>query len=222
MAASASSSRASTPRAAGRSSPPRATRSRRRKIAAAHPNVQLEALDVADPASITALAAKLKGRTIDVLLHNAGISGGVPNQIFGRMNYAAFRDTLEVNAVGPLESAVEALIANVQASAHGKVISARDERGVVRAHRCGASLLVPRQQGRRAHADAEPRLRAQAARIAVGVVNPGPVDTDMMKGVRMPLQPPAVAVGKVVGIIDRLDVAHTGRLLGLPGRRAAW
>ena len=191
------------------------------KIAAAHPNVQLEALDVADPASITALAAKLKGRTIDVLLHNAGISGGVPNQIFGRMNYAAFRETLEVNAVGPLEL-TEALIANVQASAHGKVILLGTSEASF-AHIDAARLYWYRASKAAAHMlmlnlafELKPRG------IAVGVVNPGPVDTDMMKGVRMPLQPPAVAVGKVVGIIDRLDVAHTGRFWDYQGGELAW
>lgn len=32
--------------------------------------------------------------------------------------------------------------------------------------------------------------------IAVAVVNPGPVDTDMMKGARMPLQAPAAPAGR--------------------------
>ena len=45
-------------------------------IAKQHANVTVEALDVTDYAQIDALAAKYKGRPIDVLLNNAGISGG--------------------------------------------------------------------------------------------------------------------------------------------------
>ena len=58
--------------------------------------------------------------------------------------------------------------------------------------------------------------------LAVGVINPGPVDTDMMKGVRMPLQPPAVSVGKVIGLIDRLDVDHTGLYCDYEGGELSW
>ena len=86
------------------------------KIAAAHPaTMVLEPLDVADHATIDALAKKLAGRPIDLLLHNAGISDGVPNQFFGRMNYHAFRETLEVNAIGPIKL-TESLMPNVLAS----------------------------------------------------------------------------------------------------------
>ena len=41
---------------------------------------ELQTLDVADPASIAALAARLKGRPIDVLINNAGTLGDVPRQ----------------------------------------------------------------------------------------------------------------------------------------------
>ena len=61
-------------------------------IAAAHPLVRIEALDVADHTAIDALARRLAGEPIDLLVHNAGISGGVANQQFGRMNYEAFRE----------------------------------------------------------------------------------------------------------------------------------
>ena len=58
--------------------------------------------------------------------------------------------------------------------------------------------------------------------IAVAVINPGPVDTDMMKGVRMPLQPPAEAVGKVIGIIDALTTATTGQFWDYNGGHVPW
>ena len=54
------------------------------------------------------------------------------------------------------------------------------------------------------------------------VIQPGPVDTDMMKGARMPLQPPAESVGKVSAIIDRLDVASTGKFWDYQGGQLAW
>lgn len=49
-------------------------------LAAKHKDVSIATLDVADPASIAALAARLKGRPIDVLINNAGTLGDVPRQ----------------------------------------------------------------------------------------------------------------------------------------------
>ena len=49
-------------------------------LAAKHKDVSIATLDVADPASIAALAARLKGRPIDVLINNAGTLGDVQRQ----------------------------------------------------------------------------------------------------------------------------------------------
>lgn len=193
-----------------------------RKIAADHPrNVELETLDVADHASVDALAKKLGGRPIDLLLHNAGISGGVPNQMFGRMNYDAFREVLEVNTIGPMKL-TESLMPNVLASAQKKVVLIGTSEASFKSINAGR-LYWYRSSKAAAHMlmlnlayDLKPKG------VAVAVINPGPVDTDMMKGARMPLQPPAESVGKVSAIIDRLDVASTGKFWDYQGGQLAW
>jgi NAD(P)-dependent dehydrogenase (short-subunit alcohol dehydrogenase family) len=192
------------------------------KIAAAHPStVAIEPLDVADAASVEALAGRLAGRPIDLLLHNAGISGGVPNQVFGRMNYDAFREVLEVNTIGPLKL-TESLLPNVLASQQKKVVL------IGTSEASFASIDAGRLYWYRSSKAAAHMLMLNLAfelkpkGVAVGVINPGPVDTDMMKGARMPLQPPAESVGKVIGIIDRLDVANTGRFWDYGGGELPW
>ena len=193
-----------------------------RKIAADHPrNVELETLDVADHASIDALAKKLGGRPIDLLLHNAGISGGVPNQMFGRMNYDAFREVLEVNTIGPMKL-TESLMPNVLASAQKKVVLIGTSEASFKSINAGR-LYWYRSSKAAAHMlMLNLAFELKPKGVAVGVINPGPVDTDMMKGVRMPLQPPAVSVGKVIGLIDRLDVDHTGRFWDYEGGELSW
>jgi NAD(P)-dependent dehydrogenase (short-subunit alcohol dehydrogenase family) len=191
------------------------------RIAAAHPNVVLEPLDVSDHAAIDALAAKLKDQPVDLLLLNAGTSGGVPNQIFGRMKYDVFREVLEVNTVGPLKL-TEALMQNVQASVQKKVVL------IGTSEASFAGINAGRLYWYRASKAAAHMLMLNLAYelkgrgVAVAVINPGPVDTDMMKGVRMPLQPPAEAVGKVIGIIDRLTVAETGKFWDYKGGEVPW
>ena len=179
------------------------------------------ALDVADAASVDALAKKLAGRPIDLLLHNAGISGGVPNQVFGRMNYDAFREVLEVNTIGPLRL-TESLMPNVLASGQKKVVL------IGTSEASFASINAGRLYWYRSSKAAAHMLMLNLAfelkpkGVAVGVINPGPVDTDMMKGARMPLQPPAESVGKVIGIIDRLEIGNTGRFWDYEGGQLGW
>ncbi len=75
----------------------------------------IDQLDVRDHKRIDALAIKYKNIPIDVLLNNAGISGGTSNQIFGRFNYDAYNTVLETNTIAPLKIA-EAFYPNVRDS----------------------------------------------------------------------------------------------------------
>lgn len=95
---------------------------------AAGGRVCVEPLDVADHAAIDALAAKYRGTPIDILINNAGEIGPrdpaltrLPEQLFGTMNYAAWRRVLEVNTLAPLKVA-ESFAAHVAASAQKKMI----------------------------------------------------------------------------------------------------
>jgi NAD(P)-dependent dehydrogenase (short-subunit alcohol dehydrogenase family) len=191
------------------------------KLAEAHANVMLEPLDVTDFAQIDALAAKYRDRPIDVLINNAGISGPVPSQLFGRMDYAVFRDVLETNTVGPMRLA-EALAGNVEASAQRKIVTISSSEASF------ATIDAPRLYWYRASKAAVNMLMLNLAfqlkprGITVAIINPGPVDTDFMKGVRMPLQPPAVAVGKVIGLIDRASLETTGTFLDYEGGVVPW
>jgi NAD(P)-dependent dehydrogenase (short-subunit alcohol dehydrogenase family) len=190
-------------------------------IARAHSNLSIETLDLADHAGIDRLGEKLAGRPIDILIHNAGISGGVPAQMLGRMDYDVFRQVLEVNAIGPMHLS-EKLLPNIRASSQKKIVLlgtseasfGRIDAGRLywyRASKAAAHMLMLNLA-----------YELKGRQVAVGVINPGPVDTDMMKGVRMPLQPPAEAVGKVIGIIDRMTVENTGKFWDYNGGQLPW
>ncbi len=93
-------------------------------LAGQYDNVQIETLDVTDMAGIVALATKLDGHPIDVLVNNAGIVGTFeqPEQKFGTLDYDLFHRFMDTNTAGPLRVA-EAFYANVKASDQKKIIA---------------------------------------------------------------------------------------------------
>ncbi|MEZ5498302.1 MAG: SDR family oxidoreductase [Steroidobacteraceae bacterium] len=190
-------------------------------LASAHKNVDLVELDVTDHAAIDELATRLKSVPIDLLIHNAGIAGDMGGQRFGQFDYDSFRKTLEVNTIGPLKL-TEALAGNLSAAGDAKVVLlGTSEASFARID--AARLYWYRASKAAAHMLMRNLAFELAPRhIAVAVVNPGPVDTDMMKGVHMPLQPPAEAVSKVIAIIDTVDLEHSGRFWNYSGGEVPW
>jgi NAD(P)-dependent dehydrogenase (short-subunit alcohol dehydrogenase family) len=74
----------------------------------------VQALDVADPASVAALAKNLADETIDLLINNAGISGPRGYSV-GSIPFDAWEQVLRTNTLGPLRVA-EALLEAVARS----------------------------------------------------------------------------------------------------------
>ena len=54
--------------------------------------------------AIDALAAKYVETPIDLLLNNAGIGGGIQNQLFGKMNYETFDQVMDDECQRPDEN----------------------------------------------------------------------------------------------------------------------
>ena len=75
----------------------------RQDLAKQHDNIRIETLDVTDHAEIDALAVKLEGTAIDVLINNAGIAGGRNTQDFGNIDYSVFDDVMTTNVLGPVK-----------------------------------------------------------------------------------------------------------------------
>ncbi len=92
-----------------------------RERAAAHENIRLETLDVGVPAQIEALAARLAGQPIDVLLNNAGWLGDRHKQSLSELDSATFAEVLRVNTYAPLAMA-RAFMPNVLASTQKKIV----------------------------------------------------------------------------------------------------
>lgn len=84
-------------------------------------NVTIEALDVTNMEQIAALAKKLEGTPIDVLINNAGLLGGRPGQDWGNLSPDLFARLMAVNVFGPMKVS-EAFADHVAASEQKKII----------------------------------------------------------------------------------------------------
>ena len=192
-------------------------------FAATNPKVKVEALEVTDLAAVDALAAKYKGTAIDALVNNAGTTGFPEKQRFGAIDYGSFDDVMQTNVRGPLKI-TEAFIDHVAASAMKKVVVVTSSEGSI----AGAtSNRQPFYRASKAAVNMTMKNIAYAAKdkgVTIVLVNPGPVDTDMMKAARgrMPLRTTELAVREMIAVTDKASLETTGTFWNFDGTVLPW
>jgi NAD(P)-dependent dehydrogenase (short-subunit alcohol dehydrogenase family) len=193
--------------------------------------VRVERLDVTDPAQIKALALKLKGQPIDVLLNNAALTRLAPltdkqgnaGQLFGTLDYDQLDLFIHTNVAGPVRVS-EAFIDNVRASKQKKIIAISSAAGML--------SMPPRSADhywyRISKTALNSAMRLLAAQlkdegIVVALFHPGGVQVESLGDLKLPgFVPPAEAVGKMIATIDGLTPKDSGRFLQSDGRDQPW
>ncbi len=177
------------------------------------------ALDVGDDASAAALATTLGETPVDVLINNAGVSGGpLEQQTATQMDLAAWADAFNVNSIGPVR-VLHALLPALKRAATPKVMSITSQLGAL-------SLDLPIALGYSASKAALNKFMRLAAPelaragIAVGVVHPGWVRTDM-GGPGAQIAPAESAAG-IAKVVDQLSVDNSGGFWKWDGSRHEW
>jgi NAD(P)-dependent dehydrogenase (short-subunit alcohol dehydrogenase family) len=192
------------------------------ELSKSNSSVIVEKLDVTDHSAIDALAAKYKSTPIDLLINNAGISGGSQNQMFGKMNYEVYEEVLRVNTIGPLKMA-EAFMPHVMASRDKRIVSVSSSEGSI--GKVDAARLYFYRSSKAALNMEMKNLAYQVKSkgVSVGLVNPGMTDTDLMKGLpKSLLRPPADAARDMMRHIDTLTVENTASFWEYDGKIIPW
>lgn len=173
---------------------------------------QVEPLEIADAASISALAERLSGRPVDLLIANAGIYGKTG------LDPEAWAHVLRVNAIGPTLVA-DALRPNVAASSLKRMVAVTSGMGSI-AETGGDH--IPYRSSKAALNMAWKNLAVTYAAdgIAVAVINPGWVQTDM-GGPNASISVQRSVQG-MRQVIDTLTPAKSGRFLSWDGRELPW
>lgn len=175
------------------------------RIAAAE-RVEPVALDLADPASIAALATQL-GDAVDILVNNAGVNGVAG--LLDADDLAAAEAEMQVNYFGPLRL-IRALAPGLKARGRGVIVNMLTVLAHVNLPAMGSYCA-----SKAAAASLTQGARAELAPWGVRVVGiyPGAVDTAMAADFPPPkLSPRAVAEAAVAAIGSGLEDVYPGQM----------
>lgn len=180
-------------------------------------SLKIFTLDVTDGDAVERFRALVADEVVDVLINNAGILGG-RRQGVGGMDYAAWRQALEVNTIAPFRMAT-ALLPNLARTRRPRVVTLSSQMG----------SLARKSSGDYAYRSSKAAVNKVMQTLAVelereGVivcpVHPGWVRTDM-GGSGGTLSPEESANG-LYGLIASLTMAHSGRFWTWDGKEHPW
>jgi NAD(P)-dependent dehydrogenase (short-subunit alcohol dehydrogenase family) len=187
-------------------------------IAHGNPQVQVQALDVAELTAIDALAHKLHGVPIDLIINNAGIypdrQGG-----FGQIDYDAWMSAFLVNTMAPLK-VVEAFISNLERG-NGKLIATVSSKmGSLDDNTSGGCYLYRSSKSAVNMVMKSLSLDLAARGIRAVVLHPGWVQTDM--GGPNAWITPEESVSGMRRVLENVTGKQSGHFLSYDGSEIPW
>jgi NAD(P)-dependent dehydrogenase (short-subunit alcohol dehydrogenase family) len=189
-------------------------------------NVRIEALDVVDEQSVAALAQRLHGVPIDVLINNAGDTDQFRGQSFGKLAHDRFDYMMRLNAQGPLRVS-EALFPNVLAGRDKKILAVSSLAGSFGV-KGGGMPGGYWYKGAKAALNMMMFSLAQDVRergVIVACLSPGQVDTQgyAARGITIPgTTDIAVSVGGMRQVIAGLTMQQSGSFIRFSGEPQPW
>jgi len=170
-------------------------------------------IDVTSDDSVADLASRLKNTPLDVLINNAGI---LRKNTLPQLDFDAIRQQFEVNALGALR-VTQALLPNLGAGAKIAIMTSR--MGSIEDNTSGNSYgyrmskVAVSMAGKSLSIDLKPR------QIAVAILHPGMVSTDMTGHNGIPTQE---AVQGLLARIDQLNLENSGTFWHAKGEVLPW
>lgn len=141
-------------------------------------DIHVKAVTVGDDASVAALGKDLEGTPVDVLINNAGTVGpAMADQTLTTLDSAGWLEAFNVNSIGPVR-VTQALLANLRAADSAKIMTVTSQYGAMAfdmpaVHAYSTSKAAVNKFMRLA------AIELGKEGIAVGLVHPGWVQTDM-------------------------------------------
>jgi NAD(P)-dependent dehydrogenase (short-subunit alcohol dehydrogenase family) len=186
--------------------------------------LRIEALNTASGASIDALAERLAGVPVDVLVNNAGIYGGswttdAQRQTIDGMDYALWDEMMRVNVMGPFRLVARLLpnllmghrkLAVMMSSDLGSITN--NQQGQSHAYRSSKAALNMLTKG----------LAVELRGRGIAVVSMAPGWTRTELGGEAATWSVDESVRRQREVIARLDLGATGTFINLLGESVPW
>ena len=183
------------------------------ELAALGVNV-IEGVDVTKPEGVQRLAVALEGVDIDLLINNAGI---LRDEVLGNIDQTTIRQQFETNALAPL-LVTESLIGNLSAQAKVAFITSR--MGSVTDNTSGGRYGYRMSKAALNIAAVSMAHDLKPKGVAVAILHPGLVGTDMIGGVGDIT--PDQAADRLSQRIDQLNLSNTGTFWHSNGEILPW
>jgi NAD(P)-dependent dehydrogenase (short-subunit alcohol dehydrogenase family) len=181
-------------------------------------DLRIEQLDVTSPDSVKALAERLKGTPIDILINNAGV-GGEDSRDMAALDIDDMSRVLDVNTLGPVR-VIQALYPNLEAGKTKLVANISSMMGSMTMNTWGCCA------GYRASKAALNSINKSFAvdygklGMTFVVLHPGYVQTDMNEG-KGNITPEHSAKG-LFNVITRLKPVDNGKFYDFKGDELPW
>lgn len=180
--------------------------------------IEVHPLDVTDFTQVETLANSLKGKSIDLLINNAGIYG--PRSLaYDKVDYCAWAEVMRTNAMAPLKVSA-AFSSHVANSSKKLIVTISSKMGSMTDNTSGGSYIY---RSSKAALNAVMRSLAidlKEEGVTVVVIHPGWVRTDM-GGAGALIEPFESVVG-MRELIDSLKSDHSGRFFAFDKNEVPW
>jgi NAD(P)-dependent dehydrogenase (short-subunit alcohol dehydrogenase family) len=174
----------------------------------------IEGVDVSKPEGIQRLVVALEGIDIDLLINNAGI---LRDEVLGHIDKTTIRQQFETNALAPL-LVTESLISNLSAQAKVAFITSR--MGSVTDNSSGGRYGYRMSKAALNIASVSMARDLKPKGVAVAILHPGLVGTDMIGGVGDIT--PDQAADRLSQRIDQLNLSNSGTFWHSNGEVLPW
>jgi NAD(P)-dependent dehydrogenase (short-subunit alcohol dehydrogenase family) len=192
-----------------------------------HSNVRVEKMDVASKDQVFALAKKMQGQPIDVLINNAGIfclcdwmDANDTSQRFGTLKYEDFEPIFETNVRGMIMVS-EAFVENVKASKQKKIITISSTVGTIshpgnRAFWYGASKAAVNK----INVNLAEVLRS--SNVIVVPMHPGAVHVEKQATKKGNFIETDFSIRSMIATIGKLTMKDSGKFTNYDGTELPW
>lgn len=178
---------------------------------------RVEQLDVADQASVTSLAARLDGVSIDILINNAGMLNRADSSL-DTLDFEAMERSFQVNSLGPLR-VTHALLSNLKAGERKTIVSITSRLGSIELSTGGLySYRTSKTALNQINKIFSSELAPQG--FTCVVMHPGWVKTDM--GGSGATLTKAESISGMLAVIENLSTESTGKFFNYDGAELPW